>query len=81
MKSICIKTNNQKSIDYLLDGLNNTYLDNVYFSCKKYKTYNNIIVHYTGNNTEAFLKELSYILSNLIIDIFEIDIIRKIINN
>lgn len=81
MKSICIKTNNQKAIDYLLDGLNNIDIDNVYFSCKKFKIYENIIVHYTGNNTELFLKQLSYMLASLVIDVFEDDIIKKLISS
>ena len=81
MKSICIKTNNQKAIDYLLDGLNNIDIDNVYFSCKKFKIYKNIIVHYTGNNNELFFKELSYMLANLVIDIFEDEIIKKLISS
>ena len=81
MKSICIKTNNQKAIDYLLDGLNNIDIDNVYFSCKKFKIYENIIVHYTGNNTELFFKQLSYMLGSLVLDIFEDDIIKKLISS
>ena len=81
MKSICIKTNNQKVIDYLLDGLNNISIDDIYFSCKKFKIYENIIVHFTGNNNKLFCKELSYILSNLVIDIYEDEIISKLILN
>ena len=81
MKSICIKTNNQKAIDYLLDELNNIDIDNIFFSCKKFKIYNNIIVHYTGNNNELFFKNLSYKLANLVMDIFEDDIIKKLISS
>ncbi|MCI9063831.1 MAG: hypothetical protein HFJ17_04445 [Clostridia bacterium] len=81
MKSICIKTNNQKAINYLLDGLNNIEIDNIYFSCKKFKNYQNIIVHFTGTRETIFFKELSYILSNLVIDIYEDEIINKLISN
>ena len=79
MKSICIKTNNQKTINYLLDELNNIELDNVYFSCKKFKVYQNIIIHFKGTNNKLFFKELSYILSSLVTDIYEDDIINKLI--
>ena len=81
MKSICIKTNNQKAIQYLLDELNNIEIDNIHFSCKKFKIYQNIIVHYTGNNIKVFYNELSYILSNLVIEIYEDTIINKLILN
>ena len=81
MKSICIKTNNQKAIQYLLDELNNIEIDNIYYSCKKFKIYQNIIVHYTGNNIKVFYNELSYILSNLVIEIYEDTIINKLILN
>ncbi len=46
MKSICIKMTNPKAIEYLLEKLNTTLHDNVYFSCKKFKIYNNVIIHY-----------------------------------
>lgn len=81
MKSICIKTTNQKVINYLLDGLNDIDIDNIYFSYKKFKIYDNIIIHYTGNNIELFYKQISYILTNLVIDIYEYEIIKKLISN
>ena len=81
MKSICIKTNNQKAIQYLLDELENTSLENIYYSCKKFKNYQNVIVHFTGSNVKLFYKELAYILSNLVIDIYEDEIIDKLISS
>ena len=44
MKSICIKTNNSDLIQYLLNELNDLELEQVYFSCRKFKHYNNIII-------------------------------------
>lgn len=79
MKSICIKTNNQKSIEYLLESLDELKLDNVYFSCKKFKIYKNIIIHYKGNDEQLFLQQISKILSTLVIDLFEEPIINNII--
>lgn len=81
MKSICIKTTNKKVINYLLDGLNDIDIDNIYFSYKKFKIYDNIIIHYTGNNIELFYKQISYILTNLVVDIYEYEIIKKLISN
>ena len=77
MKSICIKTNNQKTIEYLLDKLNDFNLKNIYYSCKNFKFYTNIIIHFTGKNTKTFLEEVSLLLADLVITLFE----NKIINN
>ena len=79
MKSICIKVTNQDVIDYLLEKLTNSELQEVYFSCKKFKIYNNIIIHYKGNYEKYFLKIISQILSDLILDLFEESLIKKII--
>lgn len=79
MKSICIKTNNQKTIDYLLEKLNNSDFNDIYFSYRKFKNYDNIIIHFIGKNTNLFLKEVSKILSYMVMDLFEEDIIEKLI--
>lgn len=79
MKSICIKTNCASSIEYLLEKLNNLSLERVCYSQKKFKNYNNIIIHCTNKNAEDFLFEISNILANLVIDLFEEKIIEKII--
>ena len=57
MKSICIKTNNPESIKYLLNELRNSKIENIYFSCKKFKIYENIIIHFKGKDEKKFLKE------------------------
>ena len=45
MNTICIKTNNTNAINYLLENLKQMQLTNVYFSCHKFKIYNNIFVN------------------------------------
>ena len=81
MKSICVKTNNSKILYYLLDSLNNITLDNVCFSFNEFKSYKNVIIHYKGNNVNDFINEISNILSLLVIDNYEENIIKKIILN
>ena len=81
MKSICIKVSNSKTINYLLTKINQIQIDNVYFSLKKFKIYNNIIIHYKGNNTSLFLKKISDILSSLIIDLYEEEIVQKLLQS
>lgn len=81
MKTICIKTNNKNVIDYLLSQLKNLKLQDVYFSCKKFKVFKNIIIHYKGSNLKLFLYNITEILSSLIFNFYEIDIAKRIISN
>ena len=80
MKSIAIKTNNSQTIEYLKENLSKINSKEVSLSCKDFKHFTNIIVHYKGNNTEEFIKELATILSFLVIYEFEEDFFIKIIN-
>lgn len=81
MKSVCIKTNNQKSIDYLLRKLEFFPLENIYYSYKKFSKYNNVIIHYIGNQNSVFLQELCKFLTCLVMELYESDIIQNIIQN
>lgn len=79
MKTVCIKTNNSKAINYLLEKLKNIKLDDVYFSCYKFKIYNNIFIHYKGSDLNYFLSHVSTILSCLVLENFEDTILKKIL--
>ena len=79
MKSICIKTNNSDLIQYLLNELNDLELELVYFSCRKFKHYNNIIIHYKGLDNNLFLNKICSVLSLLILDELEETFLKKII--
>ncbi len=79
MKSLCIKTNNSKLIEYLLNELKYSNLKDICFSTNKFKHYHNIIIHYLGNNPNEFYSKLSNILSFLVIDELEDTILEKII--
>ena len=81
MKSICIKTNNEIVIKYLLNKLNESTLDKVYYSYVKFKIYKNIIIHYTGDNIDLFYDSISNVLTNIVINIYEKQIVRKILNH
>lgn len=80
LKSFCIKTNNKKILNYLLISLEKISLNDLYTSNLKFKLYNNIIVHYKGNNLVKFYSEFSRIISSCIIEFYEKDIIKHIIN-
>lgn len=79
MKSLCIKTNNIRSINCLLNSLENFNIEHTYFSCKQFKHYTNIIIHYLGKNNESFFSSLSDLLTRAILDNFESDFLKKII--
>lgn len=79
MKSLCIKTNDSNLLEYLLNELKNLDLDNVFFSSKIFKHYNNIIIHYKGNDTTKFFSEISSILCFLVIDHLEENFLNRII--
>lgn len=79
MKSLCIKSNNINCLNYLLYEFENMDIDNVCFSCNTFKSYKNIIIHYKGFNDNSFLSCISNILSNLVIDEFDENIIKNYI--
>lgn len=80
MKSFCIKSNNNKLNNYLLKNFENYTLDNFYVSNKKFKMYNNIILHYTNTNTTCFYDCFCEILTDAIINFYEKTELKKIIN-
>lgn len=81
LKSFCIKTNNNRIVDYLLNNFENVELDNLYISKLEFKLYNNFIVHYKGKDLDSFYSIFSKILSSAIIEFYEKDIIKHIINS
>ena len=80
LKSFCIKTNNKKIVNYLLNNFEKVELDKLYISKLKFKLYDNFIVHYKGKDLMVFYEVLSNILSSAIIEFYEKDIIKHIIN-
>ena len=79
MKSVCIKTNNTNSIQYLLNELNHIDLEHTCFSIRDFKHYKNIIIHYSGKDIDLFIKRISSILSFLVIDDLEESLLNKLI--
>jgi len=76
LKSLCIKTNNENINNYLLENLQKLNLDGIYLSYSSFKLYENIIVHYKGNDVNYFLEEISNVLSDSIIEFYETKIIK-----
>ena len=79
MKSICIKTNNENQLNYLLNELDYIEIKPVIISTNKFKNYKNIIIHYKGNDQKKFIHEVSCILSCLVIDELEEKFINQLL--
>lgn len=80
MKSICIKTNDIKIINYLLENVKNMNIENLFFSHYSFKIYDNIIIHYNGDNIYEFYNSLSDLLTNTIIEFYEKKILNYLFN-
>ena len=81
MKSLCIKTNNSKLLDYLLNELKYSEIKHICFSQNQFKNYKNIIIHYLSNDDYPyFFSNISNLLSFMIIDEFEDMFMKRIIN-
>lgn len=79
MISLCIKTNKNSIIDYLLNNIACINLDNIVFVKKIFSKYTNVIVHYLGNNIPVFYNELCSVLTNCIINNYESLLIHNLI--
>lgn len=80
MQSICVKTNDTKIINYLLENIKNINLNNVYFSYCSFKIYDNIIIHYKGEKIYEFYNSFSDILVNTIIQFYEKNFLNYLFN-
>lgn len=79
MNSVCIKTNNNKILNYLLNDFYEINLDNTLISQKKFKFYENLIIH-SSSPSVLFYNKVSNILTKSIINFFEKDIIKRLID-
>ena len=81
MKSLCIKTNNSKILDCLLNELKHSEIEHICFSENQFKNYKNIIIHYLANDDYPyFFSKISNLLSFLIIDEFEDMLLKRTID-
>ena len=81
LKSFCIKTNNNKIVNYLLTEFQNAKIDNMYISNLKFKFYNNVIVHYKGKDLNCFYNVFSNVLSSAVLNFYEENLIKHLMNN
>lgn len=80
MKSFCIKCNNKEIDNFLYKNFKKEKIKNFYVSKRKFKIYDNIIIHYKGNNLFEFYNIFCDVLQKTIIKFYENNELRKIIN-
>lgn len=78
MKSICIKTNNQDIIDYLINTFEKLPLNLCISNCK-FKMYDNVIIHDMDKNELEFYEIVAIVLKSTIEKFYEKEIIKKCI--
>ncbi len=79
MKSLCFKNNNAEIISYLIDRFSTSNIDSLCISNKKFKLYNNVIIHYSLDNCEFFYDRVSSILTECIIEFYELKLLKRIL--
>jgi len=79
MKSLCIKTNNDNIISYLLEKFSSLNIDSIYISNHKFKIYENVIVHFMSENTDFFYDKIASILTNAIIHFYQEKLLKRIL--
>lgn len=79
MKSICLKTNNEEVIKFIIKNLEKNFED-IVISSNKFKIFKNVIVHYKGDNEKNFLIKISELISQIIEIFYEEKILDKIID-
>lgn len=80
MISLSIKENNIKIQNFLLNEIKKSSIPEIYFSNKKFKIYNNLIIHYKGENLSSFYDFIAFILAKAIIKFYEPEILKRLFN-
>ena len=78
MKSICIKTNNQEIIKYLIDTFEKLPI-NCCISNYRFKKFDNLIIHDLDRNINAFCEIVALVLKSTVEKYYEKEILKKII--
>lgn len=81
MKSYCIKINDEKIIEYLLNKIEKINFDDIYYCRKEFPVYHNVILHYKGEKVNTFENIVIDIITNAIIDFWEQKLLGRMINS
>ena len=79
MKSICIKSVSEEKIDFLIKLLEELPI-NIYVSNYRFKTFENLIVHYPSNEyLEEFYDVMAIVIKKCIENFYEEEFLKKIL--
>lgn len=80
MISICLKSSNINLLNSLEQLLDKVSFEQIYYSQRKFKIYNNLIIHYLGNDVNEFYNVFSDLISSFTINHFEKKFIQQQLN-
>ena len=80
MKSICIKTVSKEKVDFLIKQFEKLTMS-IYLSTYRFKVYDNVIIHYPGEDIENFYATVAEIIKECIEYYYEEDFVKKEIKN
>lgn len=80
MISLCIKINDNEVLDFLMNEINKTTISKITCKKHKFKVYENVIVHFQGDDVEAFLDFISTVITNAITLFFEDRLVKDLID-
>ena len=80
MKSYCIKTDNERIIEYLLNKISKLEFPNIYYCKKSLKIYENVVMHYKDEYIDKFNNIVTTLIVDTIRTFFEERILKRIIN-
>ena len=77
MKTVCIKTINQDKINFLIEELEK-YPVNFYISVYRFKTFDNLIIHYPEKeDVDTFYKVVAISIKKCIEKFYEVEFLEK----
>ena len=79
MKSLCIKTNSQNVISYLLEKFSSLNIDSLYISNHKFKIYENVIIHFASENIDYCYDKIATVIADSIIKFYQEKIFKRIL--
>lgn len=79
LKSFSIKTNDKKIIDFLMEKFYEINIEDFFISHRNFKNYENIILHYTGDNLENFINRIANVLTTTTVIFYERSFLKKIL--
>lgn len=80
MKSYCIKTDDERIIEYLLNKISKLEFPNIYYCKKSFKIYENVVMHYKEHELDRFKNIVATLIVDTIRHFFEERILKRIIN-